>query len=87
MRSNGFPELLAAGEKNRDLAAALNGARTVHEVVALGAAHGYSFGEDDVKKAPSNGRLATCTFHLEDSSEDGVFVLDGTVRISYTGTP
>ena len=40
--------------------------------------------EDNVKKAPRNGRLATCTFHVEDSSDEGVFTLDGTVKISYT---
>ena len=36
------------------------------------------------KRGPRNGRLAVCTFHQEEQSEEGVFVLDGTVWISYT---
>jgi hypothetical protein len=40
--------------------------------------------EDVQKRAPHNGRLATCTFHVEDSNESGSLVLDGTVWVSYT---
>jgi hypothetical protein len=36
------------------------------------------------KHAPKNGRLATCTFQLEEQSDEGLFVIDGTVWISYT---
>lgn len=43
-----------------------------------------SFSEDDVKRAPRNGRLDTCTFHQEGSDPFGSFVFDGTVKISYT---
>jgi hypothetical protein len=42
------------------------------------------FVEDIAKKAPRNGRLATCTFHEEEQDEGGTLVLDGTVWISYT---
>lgn len=42
------------------------------------------FADDSVKPAPRNGRLAVCTFHEEGEDEEGTFVLDGTVRISYT---
>ena len=40
--------------------------------------------EDLAKPGPKNGRLATCTFHLEEQSDEGLFVLDGIVSISYT---
>ena len=43
-----------------------------------------TFSEHAVKKAPSNGRLATCTFHEEGTDEFGSFVFDGTVKVSYT---
>ncbi len=43
---------------------------------------------DDIEKpAPSNGRLAVCTFHDEGPAPGGTFVLDGTVWISYTPSP
>jgi len=40
--------------------------------------------EDLAKPGPKNGRLATCTFHLEEQNDEGLFVLDGIVSISYT---
>lgn len=43
-----------------------------------------NFTEDFAKPAPRNGRLDTCTFHLEGSNEFGTFVFDGMVKISYT---
>jgi hypothetical protein len=42
------------------------------------------FVDDSAKAAPHNGRLAMCTFHQEGSDENGTFVFDGTVWISYT---
>lgn len=43
-----------------------------------------TFTEDLVKRAPRNGRLDTCTFHLEGTDEFGTFTLEGLVKISYT---
>lgn len=45
-----------------------------------------SFSEDLVKKAPRNGRLATCTFSDEGADESGSFVFSGIVKVSYTPT-
>jgi hypothetical protein len=42
--------------------------------------------EDVQKRGPHNGRLATCTFHEDESNELGSLVLDGTVWVSYTAT-
>jgi hypothetical protein len=42
------------------------------------------FTDDSEKPAPRNGRLAVCTFHVEDQDEGGTVVFDGTVSISYT---
>jgi hypothetical protein len=43
-----------------------------------------SLADDSVRRAPHNGRLDTCTFHQEGSDEFGSFVVDGTVKISFT---
>ena len=43
-----------------------------------------TFNEDDVKHAPRNGRLDTCTFPEEGSDQYGSFVFEGSVKISYT---
>ena len=43
-----------------------------------------TFTEDTVKKAPHNGRLDECTFHVEGADEGGTFSFDGVVKISYT---
>lgn len=45
------------------------------------------FTEEFVKPGPRNGRLDTCTFHDEGSDEFGSFVLDGTVKVSYSPAP
>ncbi len=42
------------------------------------------FSEDSVKKAPRNGRLATCTFSGEGEDESGSFEFSGIVKVSYT---
>jgi hypothetical protein len=42
------------------------------------------FRDDAVKKAPRNGRLATCTFNQTDTSPEGVATISGTVKISFT---
>jgi predicted ribosomally synthesized peptide with nif11-like leader len=49
MKGKGFDDLIAAGETDRELAKALNAARTTGEVVALGAGRGFSFSEEDVR--------------------------------------
>jgi predicted ribosomally synthesized peptide with nif11-like leader len=49
MSVKSFDDLLAAGEKDASLAAALNKARTLSEVVALGAARGFAFSEDEAR--------------------------------------
>jgi hypothetical protein len=43
-----------------------------------------TFTEDIAKPAPRNGRLDSCTFHIEGSDENGTFELDGFAKISYT---
>jgi len=43
-----------------------------------------TFSDDLAKRAPRNGRLDTCTFHQVGSDENGSFVIDGIVKISYT---
>ena len=43
-----------------------------------------TFVDDSAKRGPRHGRLATCTFHEEGQDENGTFVLDGTVKVSYT---
>jgi hypothetical protein len=43
-----------------------------------------TFVDDSAKPGPRNGRLASCTFHEEGQDENGTFVFDGTVKISYT---
>jgi hypothetical protein len=39
---------------------------------------------DAAHNAPRNGRLDECTFHAEGSGDFGTFIVDGTVKISYT---
>jgi hypothetical protein len=43
-----------------------------------------SFVDEFEKPAPRNGRLDHCTFHQEETAEDGTVVIDGEVWISYT---
>jgi hypothetical protein len=43
-----------------------------------------TFTDDNVKKAPHNGRLASCTFSVSGSDEFGSFTFGGTVLVSYT---
>ena len=42
------------------------------------------FADEFARPAPGNGRLDHCTFHQEGSLEDGTFVLDGDIWLSYT---
>ena len=42
------------------------------------------FADEFERPAPSNGRLDHCTFHQEGALEDGTFVLDGDIWITYT---
>lgn len=49
MSVKSFQDLIAAGEKDEELAAALNRARSLSEVVALGAARGHAFTEAEAR--------------------------------------
>ncbi len=49
MSTKSFDALIAAGEGDAALAALLNQARSLAEVVALGAARGFVFGEDEAR--------------------------------------
>lgn len=42
----------------------------------------YPFTEDLVKKAPSSGRTATCTWHQEFEDDEGSMVIDGIAKVS-----
>jgi len=43
-----------------------------------------SFVDEFEKPARRNGRLDHCTFHQEETAEDGTVEIDGEVWISYT---
>lgn len=42
------------------------------------------FADEFARPAPENGRLDQCTFHQEGALEDGTFVLDGDIWLTYT---
>ncbi len=68
MSVENFDELVAAGERDADLATALNQARTLPEVVALGAARGFAFTEAEARE----GLLKRRTPELDESALEAV---------------
>lgn len=68
MSVKSFDDLVAAGQNDATLAAALNQARTVADLVALGAKSGFAFDEE----AARAGLLRHRSRDLDDSELDGV---------------